>query len=631
MSNQTQQQIDTLIQIINDAEEPGTVTNLIVAAVLAFLADKVKTMATASALSAEVSALETVDASLNQAIQNEATARQAADTTLSDRISALQVALDRLMSGNVSDAIESFNEVISFLEEVTDDESLTGLLTAIDNRLNGVDEDLENKAGLHSNTGKVIYGQMPDVVLASMGFNLDNINAPSGTGIQYVPSYGDYYFDTNDNHIKYVDTGAIRDLNKPEPGLIYCNMKTNLTYRWIGSSWQPVGSSSNVDVVNGLNSTDGTKALSAAQGNVLKLKINEVYQALQSVYSLLGCAAFWGEKSPVTTVLPDLNWNSTMFTVTINKVNSNIAVKRGGIPVTGSSFQAEEGTSVTLTFEGSNTYEVLSVTVNGTAVQKVNGVFTYSIVVNGNTSLEINGTGNTITAPITVTKTLNGCTVSDETAAPSEGGSYSAKITPPSGKFISNIQATMDNGNGGTTQLTVTELNDGSYANNSYMIESSNITGNITIVANTENVMLVGSIYYENTNNDIVTNHSTGQRMIPFVAIPSGTTNILYVFGKYSHGNNEYGIAFYNSSKERQGFLNARNTTGAVGYRVATAANIDGAIYLRASFETSTDGIPEYGSSPILPGIYASGDNGATWTNIFDASSFVPDSSVQGE
>ena len=110
MSNQTQQQIDALIQFINDAEEPGTVTNLIVAAVLVFLSDKVKTMATASALDAAVSALEAVDASLNQAIQDEVTVRQAEDTTLSDRISVLQVALDQLMSVGLISVINNLTE-----------------------------------------------------------------------------------------------------------------------------------------------------------------------------------------------------------------------------------------------------------------------------------------------------------------------------------------------------------------------------------------------------------------------------------------------------------------------------------------------------------------------------------------
>ena len=110
MSNQTQQQIDALIQFINDAEEPGTVTNLIVAAVLVFLSDKVKTMATASALDAAVSALEAVDASLNQAIQDEVTVRQAEDTTLSDRISVLQEALDQLMSVGLISVINNLTE-----------------------------------------------------------------------------------------------------------------------------------------------------------------------------------------------------------------------------------------------------------------------------------------------------------------------------------------------------------------------------------------------------------------------------------------------------------------------------------------------------------------------------------------
>lgn len=45
MANLTEQQIDEFIQFINDTEEPESVTNSIVAAVLAFIANKIKTMA----------------------------------------------------------------------------------------------------------------------------------------------------------------------------------------------------------------------------------------------------------------------------------------------------------------------------------------------------------------------------------------------------------------------------------------------------------------------------------------------------------------------------------------------------------------------------------------------------------
>ena len=276
MDNLTQQQIDTLIQNINDATDPASVTNIMVANVLAFLAAKVKTMATASDLSTEATARETVDASLNQAIQNEETARQNADTALSGRITSLQDAFNTMMNGNVEDAIESFNEVINFLSEVTDEETLTGLLTQINNRIASVESNLDKKADLDNYTDKLSYDQAPDVVLASMGSTLDNVNNDS-TPFVYIPGVDDVYWDDTTGHIKYVETTQYtRDLLGPKAGLIYCNKQTNLTYRWKGAQgWQQVGGSpgNSVEVVDDLQTGGRDKALSAEMGKRLNERL----------------------------------------------------------------------------------------------------------------------------------------------------------------------------------------------------------------------------------------------------------------------------------------------------------------------------------------------------------------------
>lgn len=68
MENLTQQQIEELIQFIDEAEEPATITNTIVAAVLAFLAVKIAGTATAQALLEEIVARQTTDTNLSTAI-----------------------------------------------------------------------------------------------------------------------------------------------------------------------------------------------------------------------------------------------------------------------------------------------------------------------------------------------------------------------------------------------------------------------------------------------------------------------------------------------------------------------------------------------------------------------------------
>ncbi len=644
MSNQTQQQIDTLIQIINDAEEPGTVTNLIVAAVLAFLADKIKTMATASALDSEVSALEAVDASLNQAIQNEATARQAADTTLSDRISALQVALDRLMSGNVSETIESFNEVINFLNEVTDDETLTGLLSQINNRIASVEDDLAAKADLNRYTNKLAYGHAPDVVLATMGDALDNVNN-SGATNHYVPVAGDTYWDSTSRTIKYIDVGGTtRDLEAPKGGLVYCNKRTDLTYRWDATTgWKQVGGGPGgaSDFVNNLYSNATDKALAAAQGAVLKTQISYVYSKLQALFSDLGSAAFWGSKKQLNAFLPDLDWGSTKHTVTINNSNANLVIKRNGEPA-GSSFQIDEGASVTLSFEGASGYRLTSLSVNGVNLTINNDSASYTFTVNTDVTLTIASTTAVIPNPITVNITRNGCTVSDETSNPCIGGTYSVKLTPPEGGSITSVVANMEGGG----SLSRTNNQDGSVT-----ISTQNVTGNITIIVSVVSVMVKEEAY---TDNGAVISNSICQRNTNFISLRvDGTivTKLLYVFGaENTQVKTGIGMVFYSSEDEEEYviFLSAFNRCG---YRIVTqGSGASGtatypatAEFVRATFLQSTDypvrvrnSGPSAGNNygendnnhedygPVYsPGIYGWVNN--EWRLLFDASPYFDD------
>lgn len=112
MENLTQQQIEALIQFIDGAEDPATVTNTIVAAVLAFLADKAAGMATAQALLEEV------------------VARQTADTNLSTRIAQLQ------------QLIQSIGSVV-YLDSMG---------------------ELDGDADIHVDTGMVVYDSENDII-----------------------------------------------------------------------------------------------------------------------------------------------------------------------------------------------------------------------------------------------------------------------------------------------------------------------------------------------------------------------------------------------------------------------------------------------------------------------------------
>lgn len=207
MSNLTQQQIDNLIQSIYDAEDPATVTNIMVAQVLEYLSDKVNT------------------------------------DDLSAEITSLQTTLNTLMSGDASDAIESFNEVIDFLNEVTDDETLTGLLLQINN-------DIATKAALDSDTGKLDYSQAPTTMLDSMGYELDNADNPS-VPRQHTSQLGDTTFNPSTGKIVYRKTQNQNVQRNPDVRLIYGNKKTGFLYQWKGNAMTQIAGQPDSDIAGG--------------------------------------------------------------------------------------------------------------------------------------------------------------------------------------------------------------------------------------------------------------------------------------------------------------------------------------------------------------------------------------------
>ena len=210
MEPQTQAQIDGLIQFIENAEDPATVTNEIVAAVLKYFMNKAK----------EVDGLD-----------------------IDSRINRLSSTLDTLVSGNAANTIESFNEVIEFLAGVTDDETLSGLLLSLRNDIEGKTQ----KAG----DRRLDPQEAPVVMLDSMGPTLDSVGSTST--VLHVAIQGDYVYSASE--IKYYKTykgpgdpgNEVVSLGPPQQGLIYCNKKTGLQYRWAGSDtgWVQVGGDPN--------------------------------------------------------------------------------------------------------------------------------------------------------------------------------------------------------------------------------------------------------------------------------------------------------------------------------------------------------------------------------------------------
>lgn len=80
------------------------------------------------------------DEELAASITTEADRAKAAEQLLNDRIAQLNADLDTLDHENATEAIESFREILAFLEGISDDETLLAKLTDLKNRINAVAE-----------------------------------------------------------------------------------------------------------------------------------------------------------------------------------------------------------------------------------------------------------------------------------------------------------------------------------------------------------------------------------------------------------------------------------------------------------------------------------------------------------
>lgn len=67
------------------------------------------------------------------------------DTSIRDALTALQNQINGLVSGNVSVAIESFNEIIAFLANVEDSETLAGIIAGLNQSITNVQQAIPTK------------------------------------------------------------------------------------------------------------------------------------------------------------------------------------------------------------------------------------------------------------------------------------------------------------------------------------------------------------------------------------------------------------------------------------------------------------------------------------------------------
>jgi hypothetical protein len=76
------------------------------------------------------------------------------DTTLANAISGLETRLNTLVSGDVSTAIESFNEIMAFLDGVKDTQDLQGIIAAIEQQIASKQDKINDLDAIRSGAAK---------------------------------------------------------------------------------------------------------------------------------------------------------------------------------------------------------------------------------------------------------------------------------------------------------------------------------------------------------------------------------------------------------------------------------------------------------------------------------------------
>lgn len=194
MATQDQEFIDGLILTIEQAEDPESVTNTMVAAVLDFLNKSYKDLLTNNqGIKQEKAEREAADAALQRTIDTVNLAIQAIRNTAnaaSTKANANEQRINTLINGEgVTAAIDTFNELKKFLEGVTNKETFLGLLNEIRDRLDLHADDintLENETDIIKENAKALDERVQTLEGVVIVDSVDSLDKIANDGIYFL-------------------------------------------------------------------------------------------------------------------------------------------------------------------------------------------------------------------------------------------------------------------------------------------------------------------------------------------------------------------------------------------------------------------------------------------------------------
>lgn len=111
---------------------------------------------------------------------------------LETEIGKLETALNTLVSGNASNAIESFNEIIAFLKNVSDTESLSGIIAGINARIAEVESKIPTKVSELTND-KGYLTEHQDLSHLATNDKVNEINAKATQALNKATEVGENF------------------------------------------------------------------------------------------------------------------------------------------------------------------------------------------------------------------------------------------------------------------------------------------------------------------------------------------------------------------------------------------------------------------------------------------------------
>lgn len=123
------------------------------------------------------------------------------DTDIQAAVTSLQNQLDTLLSGNASTAIESFNEIIAFLANVEDSQTLEGIIAGINTTIADVRTSIPTKLSQLTNDDNTVkdanyvhtdnnYTAADKDKLTGVADNANNYVHPTTAGYKHIPAGG---------------------------------------------------------------------------------------------------------------------------------------------------------------------------------------------------------------------------------------------------------------------------------------------------------------------------------------------------------------------------------------------------------------------------------------------------------